>query len=191
MPPEMTYEDITANKTKEATDGPRIIGPTDGKSVNLGAIGCRFMIDTDETPDGGFSLVEHPMPPHALAAPLHKHTREDEYSWVIEGKMGALLGDEVVYAEAGDLVFKPRDQWHTFWNPTDEPTRILEIIAPGGFEDFFAELGAKLAGGLDPADAPAFFGEMSEKYGIEFDPEATPPIAEEHGLWHPIFAPRD
>jgi hypothetical protein len=49
----------------------------------------------------------------------------------------------------------------------------------------------KLAGDLDPAEAPAFFGEMSEKYGIDFDPEATPPIAEEHGLWHPIFAPRD
>ena len=48
--------------------------------------------------------------------------------------MGALLGDEVLTAEAGDLVFKPRDQWHTFWNAGDEPCRILEIIAPAGFE---------------------------------------------------------
>ena len=54
--------------------------------------------------------------------------------------MGALLGDDVVYAEAGDLVHKPRDQWHTFWNAGDEPCRILEIIAPGGFENFFDEL---------------------------------------------------
>jgi mannose-6-phosphate isomerase-like protein (cupin superfamily) len=174
----------------DTATAPRIVGPTDGETVNLGAIGARFMIDTDETHDGGFSLLEHPMPPRSLAAPLHRHSREDEYSFVLEGRMGALLGDHTVYAEPGDLVFKPRDQWHTFWNPDDEPCRILEIIAPGGFEDFFKELGAKLAGDLGPDEAPAFFGEMSEKYGIDFDPEATPPIAKEHGLWHPIFAPK-
>ena len=97
------------------------------------------MIDGEEA-GGDFSLVEHPMPPRALAAPLHRHNREDEYSYVIEGRMGALLGDEVLEAGPGDLVFKPRDQWHTFWNAGDEPARILEIIAPAGFEHFFREL---------------------------------------------------
>lgn len=48
------------------------------------------------------------MPPRRLAAPIQKHSREDEYSFVLEGRMGALLGDETVYAEAGDLAFKPR-----------------------------------------------------------------------------------
>jgi mannose-6-phosphate isomerase-like protein (cupin superfamily) len=190
MPPEMTPETITPDTDTDTGPPPKIVGPSDGESVSLGAIGARFIIDTDETHEGGFSLVEHPLPPRALAAPLHRHSREDEYSWVIEGRMGALLGDEVVFAEPEDLVFKPRDQWHTFWNAGDEPCRILEIIAPGGFEDFFKELGGKLAGDMDPAEAPAFFGEMSQKYGIDFDPEATPPIAEEHGLWHPIFAPK-
>ena len=67
------------------------------------------MIDGDETPNRGFSLVEHPMSPRALAAPLRLHTREDEYSYILEGRMGALLGDEVVEAGPGDLVFKPRN----------------------------------------------------------------------------------
>src|SRR3954453_18408932 len=116
----------------------RVLGPADGTAGTLRAIGVRFMVGGAES-GGGFSLVEHPMPPHALAAPLHKHSREDEYSYVLEGRMGALLGDDEVYAEAGDLVFKPRDQWHTFWNAGDEPCRILEIIAPGGFENFFDE----------------------------------------------------
>ena len=53
-----------------------------------------------------FSLVEHPMSARALAAPLHRHTREDGYSFVLQGCMGALLGNDVV--EAGDLVSKPR-----------------------------------------------------------------------------------
>ena len=108
----------------------RVLGPGDGEAGMLGSMGVRFMIDGDET-GGGFSLVEHPMPPRALAAPLHRHSREDEYSFVLEGRVGALLGDEVVYGEPGDLIFKPRGQWHTFWNAGDEPARILEMISPG------------------------------------------------------------
>ncbi|HEV3227993.1 MAG TPA: cupin domain-containing protein, partial [Solirubrobacteraceae bacterium] len=115
----------------------KVVGPGDGTAGFLGTIGVRFMVDGDES-GGGFSLVEHPMSARALAAPLHRHSREDEYSYVLEGRMGALLGDEVLVASAGDLVFKPRNQWHTFWNAGDEPARILEIISPAGFERFFA-----------------------------------------------------
>src|SRR5215213_5447814 len=137
-------------KRFDASQGPRIIGPDGGKAVDLGSIGARFMAWTEET-GGGFSLVEHPMPPRHLAAPVHKHSREDEYSFVLEGRMGALLGDDVVYAQVGDLAFKPRDQWHTFWNAGDEPCRILEIISPAGFEHFFREWDARTKDGtLDP-----------------------------------------
>src|SRR6187551_1072362 len=137
--------------TMEATQSTaRLIGPRDGKAVDLGSVGVRFMAWTEET-GGGFSLVEHPIPPRMLVAPLHRHSREDEYSFVLEGRLGALLGDEIVYADAGDFVFKPRDQWHTFWNAGDTPCRILEIIAPGGFEHFFDELGGFVAaGGPEP-----------------------------------------
>jgi hypothetical protein len=98
--------------------------------------------------------------------------------------MGALLGDEVIYAEAGELAFKPRDQWHTFWNAGEEPCRILEIIAPGGFEHFFREFGDFLE--ANP-DAPPPMEELSQKYGIEFDFEAIPRICAEHGLTHPLL----
>jgi mannose-6-phosphate isomerase-like protein (cupin superfamily) len=117
---------------------PRIVGPRDGEAVDFGSFGVRFMVWGEET-GGGFSLVEHPIPPRTLAAPLHRHANEDEYSYVLEGRTGAQLGDEVVYADAGSLVFKPRDQWHTFWNAGDGPCRILEIISPGGFEHVFRE----------------------------------------------------
>ena len=120
-------------KRFDFTQGPRKLGPSDGQYTDLGSVGVRFMIWTEES-GGGFSLVEHPIPPKTLCAPLHKHSREDEYSFVLEGRLGALLGDEVVYGAPGDLVFKPRGQWHTFWNAGDEPARILEIISPAGFE---------------------------------------------------------
>jgi mannose-6-phosphate isomerase-like protein (cupin superfamily) len=156
----------------------KVVGPQDGKLGFLGSIGARFMIDGAET-DQGFSLVEHPMSPRALAAPLHRHTREDEYSYVLEGRMGALLGDEVLEAGPGDLVFKPRNQWHTFWNAGDEPCRILEIIAPAGFEGFFAELDAM--GGAIAAD-PAALAELSARYELELDPSSVPGLLERFGL---------
>lgn len=156
----------------------KVIGPSDGKRGFLGSVGVRFMIDGEET-GKGFSLVEHPMPPRALAAPLHRHTNEDEYSYVLEGRMGALLGDEVVEAGPGDLVVKPRNQWHTFWNAGDEPARILEVISPAGFEHYFAELAAIIgAGEVDPEKLI----ELSARYELEMQPESIPELLERFDL---------
>ncbi len=99
---------------------PKIVGPRDGKTGFLGTVGVRFMIDGADAGDR-FCILEHPMSAKALAAPLHRHSREDEYSFVLEGNVGALLGDDVVFGKPGDLIFKPRNQWHTFWNAGDEP----------------------------------------------------------------------
>ena len=163
----------------EATaTAPRIVSPASGLEGFLGSIGVRFMIDGDDTQQR-FSLVEHPMSPRALAAPLHLHTREDEYSFVLEGRMGALLGDDVLEAGPGDLVFKPRNQWHTFWNAGDEPCRILEIIAPAGFENFFRELSDM--GGAITAD-PAELAALNARYGLEMQPETVPDLLERFGL---------
>jgi len=167
----------------DGSSGPRIVGPNDGKAVDLQSVGVRFMAWTEET-GGGFSLVEHPIPPRTLVAPLHRHSREDEYSFVIEGRMGALLGDDVVHAEAGDLAFKPRNQWHTFWNAGDEPCRILEIISPGGFERFFDEMASLMA---SPDFQPAALGELGARYGMDVDPESVPRLCEQHGLDHPML----
>jgi mannose-6-phosphate isomerase-like protein (cupin superfamily) len=159
----------------------KVLGPTEGKAGSLGMIGVRFMIPGEDTGEL-VSLVEHPMPPRALAAPLHRHTREDEYSYVLEGRMGALLGDEVVYAGPGDLVYKPRNQWHTFWNAGDEPVRILEIISPAGFERFFDELVDM--GGAVNAD-PAELAALSARYGLEMQPETVPGLLERFNLRMP------
>jgi mannose-6-phosphate isomerase-like protein (cupin superfamily) len=163
------------------TTAAKLVGPKDGKAGFLGSIGVRFMVDGDEAGER-FSLVEHPMSPHALAAPLHRHAREDEYSYVLEGRMGALLGDEVVFAETGDLVFKPRNQWHTFWNAGDEPARILEIISPAGFERFFAALVD--IGGAVQADEQSLI-ELCARYELEMDPDSVPGLVERFGLQFP------
>ena len=156
--------------------GARVLGPGHGDAVLLGSIGARFMISGDES-RGRFALVEHPMPPRALAAPLHRHTREDEYSFVLEGRVGALLDEEVLHGGPGDLIFKPRDQWHTFWNDGDEPARILEIISPAGFEGYFREVAL-----LPPDASPAERGAIAARYALDVDPESIARLVDEHGL---------
>ena len=101
-----------------------LLGPPDGARD-------RFLLSAADT-DGRLSLVEHHAPPKTLIAPLHRHTREDEFSLVLQGRMGVVSDGEEVEAVAGDLVWKPRNAWHTFWNAGDTPVRILEVITPGG-----------------------------------------------------------
>lgn len=156
----------------------KVVGPWDAEEGFLGSIGARFVIDGSDA-GGRFSLVEHPMSAHALAAPLHLHTREDEYSYVLEGRMGALLGDEVVEAGPGELVFKPRNQWHTFWNAGDEPCRILELISPAGFEQYFREL-VVLGGSRE--SGPDALARLAGRYGLEMRPETIPELLERFGL---------
>jgi mannose-6-phosphate isomerase-like protein (cupin superfamily) len=159
----------------------KVLGPQDGKSGFLGSIGVRFMIDGAESA-GGFSLVEHPMSPRVLAAPLHRHSREDEYSFVLEGSVGALLGEDVLIAKPGDLVFKPRNQWHTFWNAGDQPARVLEIISPAGFEEFFRELVD--LGGVTKVE-PQVLGNLCGRYGLEMKPDSVPDLVARFGLRFP------
>jgi mannose-6-phosphate isomerase-like protein (cupin superfamily) len=148
--------------------------------ADLGSFGVRFLARAGDTA-GKLSIVEHPIPPRTLAAPLHRHTREDEYSYVLEGTMGALLGTEAAIAHPGTLVFKPRGQWHTFWNAGDGVCRVLEIIAPGGFEQMFAEMAA---------DPESMTGEnaaaMDARYGLEVDYDSIARLCQEHGLSFPL-----
>lgn len=136
----------------------------------LGVLGARFVLDGGPS-QGRFSLVEHPIIARGMAAPLHLHTREDEYSFILEGRWGFWQGGNVVHAEPGDLVYKPRDVWHTFWNATDGPARLLEIISPAGFDQFFIELAALISSGRP---ARRLSGRLTPPTGCTSIPKAPP-----------------
>ena len=148
----------------------RMLSPDEGETVWLRKLGIRFMIGGEETQDN-FALVEHPIGPRALAAPMHTHEREDEYTYVLEGEIGFQIGEEVLVARPGDLVFKPRGVKHAFWNAADEPARALEIISPAGFEGFFAALGTAGETASDPAEFLQRRAELGEQYGLGFSDE--------------------
>jgi quercetin dioxygenase-like cupin family protein len=84
-----------------------VLSPEEGETVWLRKLGVRFMIGGEDTHDN-FALVEHPIGPRALAAPMHTHRYKDEYTYVLEGEVGVQVGEEVLVAHPGDLVFKPR-----------------------------------------------------------------------------------
>lgn len=155
-----------------------VLGPQEGESVNLFALGVRFMVDGEAT-GGAFSLVEHPLPPRALGAPVHTHRNEDEYSYVLEGRIGVQLGDEVLEAGPGDLLFKPRGVAHAFWNASDEPARLLELISPAGFENYFREMAPLLA--ATERDQAAIGGVVA-RYQLDIDFTTIPTLAEQHNL---------
>lgn len=140
--------------------------------VYLFDLGTRYLVEGES-----FALVEHTLPPRALGSPLHRHTNEDEFSYVLEGRLGAQLGDEVVDAGPGELVRKPRGQEHAFWNPGDEPLRFLELISPGHFAEYFRELAPVLAAG-DHERAQ----EVAASYELEIDFATIPLLAERHDL---------
>ena len=110
-----------------------IVKPGEGRSVWLGGMGVVFKLSGAET-RGAFAVVEHPIEPGRLVLP-HVHVHEDEYSYVLDGTIGARVGDHEVVAGQGSCVIKPRGLMHTFWNAGPGPARLLEVDRPGGLRE--------------------------------------------------------
>jgi quercetin dioxygenase-like cupin family protein len=116
-----------------------VLPPGEGEMLRFGGLGVRFMIGGAQT-GNTLALVEHPIEPGTLAAPVRTHRHEGEYTFVLEGEIGGQIEDEVRIARPGDLVFKPRNVPHAFWNPAGKSSGLLEIISPAGFEQYFREI---------------------------------------------------
>jgi mannose-6-phosphate isomerase-like protein (cupin superfamily) len=158
-------------------DAPTILRVGDGDSFDFGGLGVEWKIGESDT-DGRFAVVHHPIAARALAAPLHYHHNEDEYSYVLEGQLGALLGDDEVIAGPGTWVIKPRRQWHTFWAAGDGPCLIIELISPAGFENYFREV-AEAWGDMEA------FARINDRYELEMDFDSVPDLCARFGLTFP------
>lgn len=157
----------------------KVVDPNGSPSFDFGGLAVQWKIDGPDT-GNRFSVVHHPMAPRALAAPLHRHQHEDELSYVLKGMLGALLGTEVVTAMPGTWVFKPRAQWHTFWNAADVPCEIIEVISPAGFENYFREVSAAW-GDLGK------FAEINKKYSLDMDFDSVPELCRRFGVTFPAL----
>src|SRR6202142_547192 len=106
---------------------------------------------------GSVSIVEHLISPGALVPP-HRHTREEEVSYVVSGEIGSRSNGKEVTLAAGGYIVKPRGELHTMWNAGSTPARMIEIISPAGFEKYFFELAEAVAAAGRVPDPAAMGG---------------------------------
>jgi mannose-6-phosphate isomerase-like protein (cupin superfamily) len=146
--------------------------------VQLGGFGTRYLAGAEQT-GAAYVLLEHTLAPGLLGAPPHRHTREDEVSYVLSGRLTVWRAGNVSSAEPGSVVIKPRSEWHTFWNAGPEPVRFLELISPPAFAAYFRDLAGLIAS--DGPD-PERIARLAQQYGLELDIAAMGALVEAHGL---------
>jgi mannose-6-phosphate isomerase-like protein (cupin superfamily) len=154
-----------------------------GAGERLAFRGMRTRVVATPRDTGGafLALLEHDLDPRALGAPVHTHTREDEITHVVHGRLGVELGGEVIVAGPGDTVVKPRRVPHAFWNAGDEPLRVLQLVTPPGLESYFAEV-LPLSGGRGLPPDPRGMRGVARRYGLDLDVASAGRLAAEHGL---------
>jgi len=116
---------------------------------------------------GRFALLQGGLAPRMLIPP-HLHTREDEMTIVIRGRLGARVGDQEFELGPGGVLLKPRNIVHSMWNPTDEVSVLLEYISPGAYVRFFEQVGA-MPGGWTPRPALTDLAASYGQHWVETD----------------------
>jgi quercetin dioxygenase-like cupin family protein len=147
--------------------------------MSSGSVHTSLKLHGDLTGDR-VSIVQHTLLPRRLAAPMHRHSREDEISIVLTGRLGAKLGDDIVMAAAGSYLLKPRGQWHTYWNAGDTDLTFCELLVPAGVEGYFDRLSRLFAGDAAP-DADSLHL-LADEYGLQFDFQSVPALCRQFGL---------
>lgn len=115
------------------TRRPVVLGPGEGRPYEMGPLSAVFKADGSETA-GRYSISEWWLDPHTKGPGTHQHA-EDDVFYVLSGTMSVMVGDEWVDAPAGSFVLVPGDTPHDFENRGDEPAGMLNVSAPGDFED--------------------------------------------------------
>ena len=155
---------------------PRHVAPGEGHRVRLYDVEFAYKLTGADT-DGRIGLFETVIPAGTLVKP-HRHSREDEFTVVLEGSVGVRLGDEEFQAQQGAYLCKPRGIGHALWNAGSEPARILEILLPGGLEPYFEELGPVLR----KKGASGEYYALAERYGLIIEDDWIPDLEARYGV---------
>lgn len=161
-----------------------VVRPGEGRTADLGdGLGVAFKLWGADT-GGSLAVVEHPFAVGAYVS-AHLHTREDEYSIVVEGEIGFRSGDREVVLGPGGYITKPRGEMHAMWNAGTAPARMIEIISPAGFELFFRDVADLAAAGVTE---PGEFVALATSYGLEFgEPDWQADVVRRYGLTPPAW----
>jgi quercetin dioxygenase-like cupin family protein len=125
-----------------------IVGPDGGESIQLGPTRMRILEDGSTT-NHRLGMGEITLAPHTDGPPQHRHARHDEGFYVVSGLARFTVGTESYDAPAGTLVMLPPGAPHTFANPTDGTTVLLNTFTPDLYVQYFRDLRQMIADGHD------------------------------------------
>jgi mannose-6-phosphate isomerase-like protein (cupin superfamily) len=110
-----------------------------GQRRTLGFGSISFKVGTADT-DGRLFIIEHPdMTPGG--PPLHMHPHQEEWFYVLDGKVAFQVGEQRMTLGPGESVLGPRGVPHTFSSVGAKPSRLLIAFSPAGeMEMFFREV---------------------------------------------------
>ena len=141
--------------------GPAPFALAAGEGEHLHFSGADFIVRASgETTGGAFSVIEEV---DALDTPLHVHEHEDELFYVLDGEHEFRVGDEVVRAGPGAVVYGPRGVPHAHRRIVPRRGSFLAMFSPPGLEGFFRDLAAAERAGTI---GPEIYAEVSRRYGI-------------------------
>ena len=135
-------------------------GPGEGEPLSVGTSSLVFKVQVGDG-DGTFSLSEMALAPGFPGPVPHRHSTLADSFYVLEGTLTVRVGDATTEAPAGSYAFVPPGNVHTFANRSDTTVRTLNLMAPGGFEQYLKEVAAAAGGG--PPD-PAAMAEIASRY---------------------------
>jgi quercetin dioxygenase-like cupin family protein len=142
---------------------PVVVSPGSDEQLNIAGSKTLHKIKSSAT-NGVFSVMEFVTPPGKGVA-LHVHEREDELVYLLEGEIEVTLGNQKMKAVPGVMALLPRGVPHGFTNIGNKPSRLLDTILPGQFDNYFVELAALYATG-DPSEEQ--IDGLSRKYRIRY-----------------------
>lgn len=146
-----------------------VVRQSEGVTIDTVGDRYRFLCRSAES-EGRYSLWDATIYPGG-GPPPHIHTREEEGFFILEGKLNFHTDSTSFEATAGEFVHLPRNGLHWFKNQSEEPAKVLILVAPGGFEAMFLETGTLRSGphdSLAPADPEEKrkILEAAPKYGV-------------------------
>jgi len=150
-------------KDEKLRQEPVIVLPNSGEQLKIADSQTFHKIKSSAT-NGVFSVIEFVTPPGKGVA-LHVHEREDELVYLLEGEIEVTLGNQKMKAVPGVMALLPRGIPHGFTNIGNKPSRLLDTILPGQFDNYFVELAALYAAG-DPSQEQV--DRLSRKYRIKY-----------------------
>ena len=117
------------------------LSASEGRTPQLmNILGAEVLVKLADADTLGAAAILHEIVPPLGGPPLHRHSNEDEWFYVLNGEITIEIDGEGEVLYAGDSAFAPRGIAHTLQNFEDSPAEMLVMTTPGHLKLFFEEL---------------------------------------------------